>query len=182
MKNIFKVLLVGLLFIGLSSVAGAEEWKKMELPAGVMLELQIPEGFATMEVDKEATGSFGSIFMNEQTKTMIIVKKGTDFLDSDFPEELRKKMTGKYPFDSLTSDEEQQFLKKVLKQGETYQFVTLPNGHRAMRGFDGQGRLQAYLMIQMVDQYVVGVAVVKEGEFTEAETKMTDEIFKRTKS
>ena len=92
MKNIFKVLLVGLMFLGLSSVAGAEEWKKMELPAGVMLELQIPEGFATMEVDKEATGSFGSIFMNEKTKTMIIVKKGTDFLDSDFPEELRKKI------------------------------------------------------------------------------------------
>ena len=182
MKNIFKVLLVGLLFLSLSSVAGAEDWKKVELPAGVMLEIQIPEGFSTVEVDKGATGNFGSIFMNQESKTMIVVKKGTDFLESDFPEELRKKMTGKYPFDSLTSDEEQEFLKKVLKQGEAYQFVTLPNGHRAMRGFDGQGKLQAYLMIQMVDQYMVGVAVVKEGEFTEAETKMTDEIFKRTKS
>ena len=42
MKNFFRVFLVGMILLGLSGLAGAEEWKQYDLTKVVELKVSVP--------------------------------------------------------------------------------------------------------------------------------------------
>ena len=65
MNNFLKVLLVGFVLMGLSSVAGATEWKTVELPKGVSIKVDVPTEMVALELEKGNDTDFSSIFVNQ---------------------------------------------------------------------------------------------------------------------
>lgn len=183
MKRWLLGILVGIFCLGLIQVAGAEEWKKVELDKGVAVEIMIPQQLEPKVVEREKNGEYQSAFLNEGQDFGVAVLKGEKSFLSKRAKEWTIQWKGKYPFDLLTKEEEKEVIFQLTTENEeaNFNFVTLSNGHRILTGKSIGESIKMKAIIVRIDQYFVGVVVGKNGIFTDEEQKIADEIFKQIK-
>ena len=111
MKNFFRVFLVGMILLGLSGLAGAEEWKQYDLTKVVELKVSVPTSFKDMGQDEKEGSEIVSAFVDEDNSLLIMTFKST------VPLETKWIFATVYGVDEFTQAQEEEFIKTFSKIG-----------------------------------------------------------------
>ena len=171
MRNFLRSVLVGVLLLGLSGVAGAEGWIRYDLAEGVALSVEIPADFVGESKQLERTGDFSYGFSDEATKVGIVVVKKA--LGKDLPEAFK----GDFPFDRLSESGRKDFLAKAFKGSLDGKFVTLPMGHQVVVSDVAQDKFAGKMLTLVSKNYYIGVIITKEGALSPEEVKLAERVF-----
>ena len=173
MKNFFRALLIGLVLIGLSGLAGAEEWKQYHLTKVVELKVSVPASFQDMGQDEKDGNEILSAFVDEAQSLLIMTFKSTE------PLETKWIFSTDYGVDEFTSAQEKDFIKTFSKKGETGKFVTLKSGRRALLVDINRSEATGQMIVVLKKGYLLGLMVLKEGTMNESELKLADQVFEK---
>ena len=173
MRKFLQVLLVGLLLLGLSSMAGAEERKRVELTEGVPMSFELPT--AGM-IEKNNHGKFGDFaygFFYPESDLMIFVTK------VQLDQEMIKEYPGDFPFDRV-KDEELKDLAKEIGISEEFKGVKisyLPKGQKVIFNDFVSKYGSGQEMNLFGKGYYLSMIVSKKGGLTLKEQEMAKRIF-----
>ena len=170
-RNFLRSVLVGVLLLGLSSVAGAEGWIRYDLAEGVALSVEIPADFVGESKQLERTGDFSYGFSDEATKVGIVVVKKA--LGKDLPEAFK----GDFPFDRLSESGRKDFLTGAFKGALNARFVALPIGHQVVMNDMARDKFTGKVMTLVSKNYYIAVIVTKEGTLSLEEEKLAERVF-----
>ena len=171
MRNFLRSVLVGVLLLGLSSMAGAEGWIRYDLAEGVALSVEIPSDFVGETKHSEETGDFSYGFSDEATKLGVVVVKKA--LGKGVPEDFK----GDFPLDRLSESGRKDFLTGAFKGALNARFVTLPIGHQVVMNDMARDKFTGKVMTLVSKNYYIAVIVTKEGTLSLEEEKLAERVF-----
>ena len=173
MRKFLQVLVVGLLLLGLSSMAGAAEWKRVELTEGVPMSLELPTAGLIEEKNHGNFGDFAYGFFYPESDLMIFVTQ------VQLDQEMRKEYPGDFPFDRV-KDEELKDLAKEIGISEEFKGVKigyLPKGQKVIFN-DFVGKYGSGQEMNLFGKgYYLSMIVSKKGGLTLKEQEMVKQIF-----
>ena len=127
MKKQLLGLLVGLFVLGLSGIASAEEWRKVEIEEPFHFSFVIPKGLILIEEKKLDNGTIG--YWYEDSKNGSIVMLQIENIKVDHSEH--------YILEDLPSEKQEEFLK-IATKGESnflnHKFTKLAKGRVVIVG------------------------------------------------
>ena len=173
MKNFFRVFLVGMILLGLSGLAGAEEWKQYDLTKVVELKVSVPTSFKDMGQDEKEGSEIVSAFVDEDNSLLIMTFKST------VPLETKWIFATVYGVDEFTQAQEEEFIKTFSKIGETGKFITLKSGRRALLVDINRSEATGQMIVVLKKGYLLGLMVLKEGVMRGSELKLPDQVFQK---
>lgn len=127
MKNFVRLLIVALMLVGLSGVVSAE---KFSFTKPIPVSFQVPEGYKLRPLQwTESDNALNQWHAIENT-SLVIYLDVEPLLEEDLDQ-----YPGGYVFDDLSKGEEEKIVKQhteYLPTGNSVNFITLKNGHRAL--------------------------------------------------
>lgn len=132
MKKIVTFFLVGLLWIGLSSIAGAEEWQRVKLVDNMDISIELPDGAIKKIWERVDKKYFKSQFQSkDQSITVRVIAYSSTGI-------LNKEEANQFPMDRWTHTDKLYYLESQKPTKQQYlthlEFGKLKNGHWVMRG------------------------------------------------
>ena len=153
MKSLLRGLFVGILLLGLSGLAGAEEWKRVALHEYVDISMEVPASLEKRKWEVSESGGFTAGFLDTSDVGSLGV-----IISSFSMRDKKESPYGRYILDSFNEADQRAFLdteKEYDKNLTNYRYQKLKNGHLVLLRENIDENL--YVMSFSVDQYYVSI-------------------------
>ena len=181
MRDLFLGFLALVFVLGLSGVAGAEEWRTAQFKDSVLVMVDLPESYVEQPpkvVKRGAYRIYDYEYIGPTGQMSIGVQKIVP-LDPNRGGELKGvNLKGAYPLDRMDKETRTQYLNVLDYQGTPGEFYTLETGIKAIKSDRTVGSNQVKSVFGYTDGVRVSVTVTKKGEMSGEEAELAEQVLK----